>query len=109
MRIVIALFVVLFSARWSIAQGAHPRPPGLVQADQAEAQANKNMPPPQQQTASAVDEAKLQRDADELSSLAQSIPADITKVRQGMLPKDVTEKLKQIEKLSKRLRSELTP
>jgi hypothetical protein len=29
-------------------------------------------------------------------------------VREGMLPKDAIEKLKQIEKLSKRLRSELT-
>jgi hypothetical protein len=30
-------------------------------------------------------------------------------VRQGTLPKDIIEKLKRIEKLSKRLRSELNP
>jgi len=41
--------------------------------------------------------------------LAQTVPADIAKIRQGMLPKDVVQKLKQIEKLSKRLRSQLNP
>ena len=56
-----------------------------------------------------VDSAKLQKDADDLSRLAQTIPADVTSARKGMLPKDVIDKLKQIEKLSKRLRTELTP
>jgi hypothetical protein len=51
---------------------------------------------------------QAQREADELARIAQTVPADITKVREGMLPKDAIEKLKQIEKLSKRLRSELT-
>jgi hypothetical protein len=52
--------------------------------------------------------AKLQRDADQLAQLAQSIPADIESVRKGTLPKDVIQKLRQVEKLSKHLRSELT-
>lgn len=56
-----------------------------------------------------VDLAQLQRDADELSRTAQTIPGDVANVRKGMLPKDVIEKLKQIEKLSKRLRTELNP
>ena len=47
--------------------------------------------------------------ADELARIAQTIPADVASVKKGMLPKDVIEKLKQIERLSKRLRSELTP
>jgi len=51
----------------------------------------------------------LQHDADDLARTAQSIPTDVASVRQGMLPKDVIQKLKQIEKLSKRLRGELTP
>jgi hypothetical protein len=56
-----------------------------------------------------LDLAQLQRDADDLARTAQTIPTDVASVRKGMLPKDVIEKLKQIEKLSKRLRSELTP
>ena len=41
--------------------------------------------------------------------MAQSVPADVTKVRAGMLPKDAIEKLKQIEKLSKHQRTQLNP
>ncbi|MGD1078545.1 MAG: hypothetical protein ABR881_09535 [Candidatus Sulfotelmatobacter sp.] len=56
-----------------------------------------------------VDLAQLQREADDLARAAQTIPSDVANVRKGMLPKDVIEKLKQIEKLSKRLRAELNP
>ena len=56
-----------------------------------------------------VDLVKLQQEADDLARTAQSIPSDITSVRRGALPKDTIQKLKQIEKLSKRLRSELNP
>ena len=41
--------------------------------------------------------------------MAQTVPADVTKVREGMLPKDAIEKLKQIERLSKHLRAQLNP
>ncbi len=56
-----------------------------------------------------IDFLQLQREADDLALTAQSIPTDVASVRKGMLPKDVIQKLKQIEKLSKHLRSELTP
>lgn len=56
-----------------------------------------------------IDLVKLQQDADELSKLSQTIPADLTAVRHSMLPKDLLDKLKRIEKLSKHLRRELTP
>ena len=56
-----------------------------------------------------IDLAQLQREADDLARTAQTIPSDVASVRKGMLPKDVIEKLKQIEKLSKRLRTELNP
>jgi hypothetical protein len=56
-----------------------------------------------------ADLIQLQKEADDLARTAQSIPADLESVRKGMLPKDVIQKLKQIEKLSKRLRSELNP
>ena len=79
-------------------------------------------PPPSQQTpmvttrdpgttpaASRIDLIEVQRDAAELARAAQSIPSDVESIKKGMLPKDVLLKLKQIERLSKRLRSELNP
>lgn len=55
-----------------------------------------------------VDPVELQRQADELAKLAQSVPADVDQVAKGVLPKDIVGKLKQIEKLSKSLRSKLS-
>jgi hypothetical protein len=56
-----------------------------------------------------VDSAQVQKEADDLARLAQTIPTDVSSIRKGMLPKDLIEKLKQIEKLSKHLRTELNP
>jgi hypothetical protein len=56
-----------------------------------------------------IDLVKLQQEADDLARTAQTIPTDVAGVRQGTLPKDMIDKLKRIEKLSKRLRSELNP
>jgi hypothetical protein len=56
-----------------------------------------------------IDLVKLQQEADDLARTAQTIPTDVAGVRRGTLPKDIIEKLKRIEKLSKRLRSELNP
>src|SRR5438094_8838712 len=50
-----------------------------------------------------VDFLELQREARELSDLAHTVPADIDNVGRGLLPKDLVEKLKRIESLSKRL------
>lgn len=100
------LLVVLLAS--SSARAQRPRPPGLQQADQAAQQADKNIPPPTSKQA-RTDVAKLRREADELAQLAQTIPADISSIQQGLLPKDTSEKLKQIEKLSKHLRSEIAP
>ncbi len=83
-------------------------PPGVVQAGQAEAQAEKDIPPPIH-SQPALDLAQLTQQADELAKLAQAVPLDIASIKKGMLPKDTLQKLKQIEKLSKRLRSELNP
>jgi len=56
-----------------------------------------------------IDYVQVQKEADDLARTAQTIPADVASSRNGMLPKDVIEKLKQIEKLSKHLRNELNP
>ena len=51
---------------------------------------------------------QLHKDAKELSDLCASIPADMDAIQKGMLGKDVLAKLKNMEKLSKRMREELT-
>ena len=54
------------------------------------------------------DSVQAEREARELSDLAKSIPLDIEHVNQGLMPKDMMEKLKRIERLSKHLRTELS-
>ena len=95
---VLGLFVAL-----AIPQTTHhfPTPPESMDAD------NKDQPPETQTR--RIDLAQLQKEADDLARTAQTIPSDVASARKGMLPKDVIEKLKQIEKLSKHLRSELNP
>jgi len=87
--------------------GAQTRiPPGIRQADQTEEQTQKNIPPPASPRAK-LDYAQLKHDADELAALAQSVPADVDQASKGVLPKDLAEKLKRIEKLAKQLRNRL--
>ena len=81
----------------------YPSPPPPLNTD------TKHPAPTPETVRRRIDPAKLQRDADDLARLAQSIPTDAASIRQGMLPKDMIQKLKQIEKLSKRLRGELAP
>jgi len=66
----------------------------------------ENVPSVQRRT---VDPEQLKREAEELSMLAQSVPADVEKLGQGLHPKDLDQKLKRIEKLSKHLREDLSP
>jgi hypothetical protein len=56
-----------------------------------------------------VDTAALQREAKELLELSQSVQPDIESLKSGLLSKDLTDRLKRIEKISKRLRSEIAP
>lgn len=106
MKLLVA--TVLFFACTAFSQMT-PIPRGIRQADQTEAQTQQNIPPPQSSRQARIDAGKLNRDADELSRLAQTIPSDIGNIQKGILPKDTIEKLKQIEKLSKHLRGELNP
>lgn len=94
------------SGAMAVAQSSHhfPTPPPSMDQDKpAQAPRSDAQPMPR------INYAKLQKEADELARAAQTIPSDVASVRQGMLPKDVIEKLKEIEKLSKRLRTELNP
>ncbi len=54
-----------------------------------------------------ADTLELQRKAKELLELSQSLQPDMESLNHGILPKDTIEKLKRIEKLSKRLRTGL--
>lgn len=56
-----------------------------------------------------VDTVQLQREARELSELANTLPEEMDRVSHGLLNKDLPDKLKRIEKLSKHLRSEIQP
>ncbi len=100
----ILLFVLLLAS--SGRSQTRPRPPGLQQADQAEQQADKSIPPPTTQR-THLDFTKLRQDADDLARIAQTIPEDVASIQKGMFPKDMIEKLKQIEKLSKHLRTQI--
>lgn len=101
------LLVFLLSATVALAQ-ERPIPPGIRQADQAEDRTQQNIPPARPQR-TTLDTQKLRRDADELARIAQTIPSDVSKLREGLLPKDMIERLKQVEKLSKELRKQLNP
>jgi len=96
----LGLLIVLGSAQTS--SHHFPTPPESLDPQSPKSE--------QAQTATRrIDYAQAQKDADDLARTAQTIPMDVAKARKGTLPKDVTEKLKQIEKLAKRLRSELNP
>jgi hypothetical protein len=97
----------LLAASTLLAQ-VKPVPPGVRQADQTEAQTQQNIPPPANPHI-RLDLGKLRQNADELARIAQTIPSDVSSIQKGILPKDVIQKLKQIEKLSKQLRGALNP
>ena len=55
-----------------------------------------------------VNEVQLQKDSKALAELCASISAEMNAIQRGALPKDVVEKLKIVEKLSRRVREEST-
>lgn len=102
-----SLLFLFLSASLLCAQTGRPIPAGVRQADQAQDQFEKNSVPPIGQR-SAIDPAKLKHDADELAALAQSVPTAVDQTTKGILPKDLNDKLKRIEKLAKELRSQIS-
>ena len=107
-RCILSVAALLFFASSMVPQtpgrGFPTPPPSLDQEKQAQAPGKHSST-----GAPHADLEQAQREADELARMAQTVPADVTKVREGMLPKDAIEKLKQIEKLSKHLRAQLNP
>ena len=89
------------------AQSGRPGSPGVQQADKADDKFERGSTPPSNQHP-AIDPVKLKQDADELAALAGSVPSEVDQTMKGLLPKDLTEKLKRIEKLAKQLRSQIS-
>jgi hypothetical protein len=97
----IPVILCLLAALASPQRGHMPTPPESLDPK-----------PPDQEPAHIsvhVDLNELQKEADDLARTAQSIPTDVASVRKGTLPKDMIQKLRQIEKLSKHLRSQINP
>jgi hypothetical protein len=104
LRFPLLLFLALSS---SLAEQERPVPPSRQELKNYQT-THPDVPPPQA-SQSKSDPAQMQREAADLAGLAQSVPSDIDSVTKGKLPKDVLDKLKRIEKISKHLRGELVP
>jgi hypothetical protein len=55
------------------------------------------------------DAAQAMHDAEELAELAKEIPPGVDQANKGLISKDLNDRLKRIEKLSKHLRQKLFP
>jgi len=98
---------LLVSTGKDYGQGGRPIPPGIREADkQTNAPIEATAPTSKPKKA---DPAQLEREAQELAGLSAQIPVQIAAVNHGQMPKDLTEQLKQIEKLAKRLRMQVVP
>jgi hypothetical protein len=63
--------------------------------------------PGQQGNRPKIDTVQIKRDADQLAKLAAEIPPAVEQASKGVLSKDLNDRLKRIEKLSKQLRREI--
>jgi hypothetical protein len=99
------LLAVFFAVETSTSQQNLSEPPGKLEI----AKHPLILEPPAGPQPQKIDLAKLRQESLDLARLAQSVPADVDQAGQGKLPKDLSNKLKQIEKLSKHLRTELVP
>jgi hypothetical protein len=69
----------------------------------------ENSVPPEALDAAAARRQTIHQDAEELSALSVSLYPDLQQLRKGLLSKDLDEKLKKMEKLSKKLHRDLQP
>jgi len=69
---------------------------------------DRNPSPDRLTTSQQADPVRIRKDADELAQLTGTLPAEVAQAVNGVLHKDLKDKLKRIEKLSKQLRRELS-
>lgn len=96
---------LMFSASGDFAQGGRPVPPGVREADK---QGNAPIEPPAKFKQKPTDPAVLKQEADELARLSAEVLSQMDQVGQGKIPKNLSDQLKHVEKLAKRLRSEIS-
>jgi hypothetical protein len=82
-----------------------PIPPGMREADNKIN--NQQTDPPMKPRRVPPDPAKLKTEAVELRDLAAAVPGAMDQVSKGMMPKDLDENLKKIEKLARQLHSQV--
>lgn len=104
---------ILF-ALWGLCPSANPQqvPPGApVPHGLYDSPAGVSVPPVRAPNPPLprMDAIALQREAKQLLDLSQSLQPDVEALQRGLLRKDIVEKLKKIEKLSKHLRGEIAP
>jgi hypothetical protein len=63
--------------------------------------------PPRESDLRAVRLESIHQHAQELSALSNSVQSDLQQLQKGVLPKDLANNLKKMEKLSKTLRQEM--
>lgn len=83
----------------TIARPAPPRPPEDFEDD-------PNGAKPQRK---AMNTAQAEKDAQELAALAAKIQGDVDQLSKHVLPKDLDQELKQVQKVAKHLRGEIAP
>ena len=88
-----------------LSQSVQPIPRGRAAANDATRKAEQVEPPAP--VAHKISAADLQKQVDELVSLSQQVRSGTERASQGLIDKDLKDKLRRIEKLSKKLREEL--
>jgi hypothetical protein len=106
MKQLLLTFTLILSVASPVLAQTHPRPPGIQQAEAADQQAQKDIPPPAKPVA-RIDTERLAKEADELAAIAKTIPTDVDNIQKGLIDKNTVEKLRRIEKLAKQLRNEV--
>jgi hypothetical protein len=105
MKTAVVLLALLLST--SLISAQRVRAAGWHIADQASSQFEKSIPPPLAAQPQRIEPSELRQAAYELASLSQSIPPAVDQTTKGLLPKDLDQKLKRIEKLARELRSKI--
>jgi hypothetical protein len=83
-------------------------PPSVRGADQAVANGQVMEPPVENHTKS-VNMDLIKSEASEMQKLADTMPSDADQIAKGVLPKDMANNLKRIEKLAHHMHAEVSP
>lgn len=98
--------IFLFFGLSAFGQSSLPVPKGMRKAQQWEMQNEKELAPAKP-SRPVVKPEQLRDEADELVNLAAWVRTGVNNANKGLLDKDLLQRLKRLEKLSKRLRDEL--